>query len=52
MREQLFPQYYGAVVEEEGVGAELTLDVEEAFSEGDDQRGSSINSEERQNIER
>lgn len=52
VREQLFPQYYGAVVQEDGLGDELALDTEDMYSDADDQRDSSVNSEERQNIER
>ena len=52
VREQLFPQYYGAIAEEDGMGMDVALDIEEAFSDAEDQRGSSAHSEERRHIER
>ncbi|XP_067933193.1 uncharacterized protein [Watersipora subatra] len=52
VREHLFPEYYGAVTEEDGVGTDLMLDAEDTFSDAEEQRGSSVNSEERHHVER
>ena len=52
IRQHLFPEYYGAVVDEEGTGGDLGLEPDDTMSDSEDFGAQSVDPEERQNVER
>lgn len=52
IREHLFPEYYGAVVDEEGTGGDLGLEADDALSDTEDLNDPMVDPEDRQNVQR